>query len=489
MGLKPMSQSNHWDNPVVRSREARPSWIAAIEAARGPRYQAIIRGVRAALMSGALRVGDRLPPQRELARMLRLNLGTVTRAFDELREAGLIKGEVGRGTYLTHLSGADGPPSLWDHSQSLGYTDLSHNFPDQVPTHPAIESILSELAPVKSAARLLAVQADAGHPEHRSVAARWLSGIGLRATPEDVTITTGAQHGLLLALGALTQPGDIVLTEELTFYGLKSAAAMLGRSLLGVRMDSQGLVPDYLDLACQRSRAKVLFCCPTLHNPTTATMSVARRREIVEICQRHDVTIVEDDVYALMPDELLPPLATMAPERTVYVTGLSKLFGPGLRIGFIAAPAQFSHSMGVALRATTLMASPLNADAACRILTSASLPSIVDAIRNETRERQAIVSDCLPSPTYVTHPGAFYFGLRMQGTWTAEAFARAAASIGVGVTPYTMFETMPLQTAAMVRVCHNAAPTREHLRQALSSLAELRTAPSNQRPVARVRLT
>jgi len=92
---------------------ARPSWIAAIEAARGPRYQAIIQAVRAAMVSGALRAGDRLPPQRDLARMLRLNLGTVTRAFDALRESGLIKGEVGRGTYLTQLSAADGPTSLW----------------------------------------------------------------------------------------------------------------------------------------------------------------------------------------------------------------------------------------------------------------------------------------------------------------------------------------------------------------------------------------
>jgi DNA-binding transcriptional MocR family regulator len=471
-----MNRNEHWDNPLGRLREARPPWLAAIEAARGPRYRAIVQGVRAALMSGALRIGDRLPPQRELARMLRLNLGTVTRAFDELREAGLIKGEVGRGTYLTPQSGADGPASLWEHSHSLGYTDLSHNFPDQVPTHPAIENILSALAPVQSAARLLAIQADAGHAEHRGVAAHWLSGMGLRTRPDDVTITTGAQHGLLLALGALTQPGDIVLTEELTFYGLKSAAAMLGRALLGVRMDEEGLIPGYLDMACQRSRAKVLFCCPTLHNPTTATMSIERRREIVAICRRREVTIVEDDVYALMPEELLPPLATMAPERTVYVTGLSKLLGPGLRIGFIAAPAHCSHAMGVALRATTLMASPLNADVACRILSSSSLSSIVAAIRNETRERQAIVSECLPASSYVMQPGAFYFGLRMQGSWTPEAFARAAEAIGVGVMPYAVFETMPLQTAAMVRVCHNAAPSREGLRQALSGLAELRTA-------------
>jgi DNA-binding transcriptional MocR family regulator len=480
-----MKQNNRWDNRAEVPRAVRPSWMAAIEVARGPRYHAIVQGVRAALTSGALKAGDRLPPQRELARMLGLNLGTVTRAFDELREAGLIKGEVGRGTYLTRPSATDGPTSLWDHSHSLGYIDLSHNFPDQAPTHPAIESILAELAPGNDAGRLLATQVDAGHPGHRSAAASWLAGLGLKAKAEDVTITSGAQHGLLLALGALTRPGDIVLTEELTFYGLKSAAAMLGRSLLGVRMDSQGLVPDYLDLACHRSGAKVLFCSPTLHNPTTATMGTERRRDVVEICRRYDVMIVEDDVYALMPDDVLPPLASIAPDRTIYVTGLSKLFGPGLRVGFVVAPSQFSYAMGVALRATTLMASPLNADAAARILTSDSLPSIVAAIRSETRARQAVVAECLPASAYVTRPGAYYFGLKMNGSWTAEAFTRAAETIGVGVTPYELFETTPLQGSAMVRVCQNAAPSRESLRHALAGLAELRLASANDRPLAR----
>jgi DNA-binding transcriptional MocR family regulator len=197
----------------------------------------------------------------------------------------------------------------------------------------------------------------------------------------------------------------------------------------------------------------------------------------VEICRRHDITIVEDDVYALMPDSPLPPLATMAPERTVYVTGLSKLLGPGLRIGFIAAPAQFSHALGVALRATTLMASPLNADAACRVLSSGALPAIVQAVQEETRMRQAIVAECLPAASYVMQPGAYYFGLRMTGTWTAEAFARAAESVGVGVMPFAIFETLSLQTAALVRVCHNAAPSRDSLRQALTRLADLRAAP------------
>lgn len=484
-----MKQNILWDNRAELRRGAKPAWMAAIEVARGPRYQAIVHGVRAALMNGTLKAGDRLPPQRELAQLLRLNLGTVTRAFDELRKAGLIKGEVGRGTYLTLPSSADGPVSLWDHSQPVDFIDLSHNFPERVPSHPGIEIVLAELMPKAHADRLLMTQVDAGRADHRSAAARWLSGMGIKAAADDVIITCGAQHGLLLALGALTRPGDIVLAEELAFYGLKSAAAMLGRPLVGVRMDREGLVPDYLDIACQRSGAKVLFCCPTLHNPTTATMSVERRCEIVEVCRRNNVTIVEDDVYGLMPDELLPPLASMAPDRTVYVTGLSKLLGPGLRIGFIVAPPQFAHAFGVSLRATTLMASPLNAATAERVLTSDAMPRIATAIRQETRERQALVAECLPGSAHITRPGAFYFGLRMDANWTAAAFTRAAESIGVGVTPYDVFETTPLNGSAMVRVCHNAAPDKESLRRALMGLAELRIASASAHPASRATAT
>ncbi|GAB7537829.1 aminotransferase-like domain-containing protein [Burkholderia sp. 3C] len=468
--------SNHDNDPYNPNRPAggvKPPWLVAIDIARGPRYLAIANGVKAALINGTLKAGDRLPPQRELAQLLQLNLGTITRAFDELRGMGLIKGTVGRGTYLTLPASMDSPASLWDHSQPQGFIDLSHNFPEHAPGMAGAHPLLRAQLRVDDAARLLATQVDAGHLTHRTAAARWLDSRGVPATAEHLVVTCGAQHGLLLALGALTRPGDIVLTEELTYYGLKSAAALTGRSLVGVRMDAEGLLPDALDTACQRSGAKVLFCCPTLHNPTTATMSVARRREIVEVCRRRDLLIVEDDVYGWMPDEALPSLALLAPERTIYVTGLSKLIGPGLRIGFVAAPPPYVHALGVALRATTLMASPLNAAMARDVLESGEMAQIVETIREETRARQALVAAALPAAAIVTRPGAFYFGLRTGSHRTGQDFARAAEAAGIGVTPYDLFEATPLTGSTLVRVCHNAAPDRDSLRRALAGLAQL----------------
>lgn len=466
-----MKHDNDWDN-LGSAVHRLPPWMAAISATRGPRYLAIVQGVRNGLVSGALKPGDRLPPQRELARLLGLTLGTVTRAFDELRNTGLIKGEVGRGTYLVEPSSTDAPASLWDHSQPRGFIDLSHNFPEHAPGMPGAKLVLNTLQSL-DAERLLATQVDTGYLAHRIAAAAWLLHRGVPTTADNLVVTCGAQHGLLLALGALTRPGEIVLTEELTYYGLKSAAMMMGRPILGVRMDQQGILPDSLKSAIQRSGAKVLFCCPTLHNPTTATMSQVRRHEIVEVCRKHDIVIVEDDVYGWMPEEPLTPIAGLAPERTVYVTGLSKLVGPGLRVGYIAAPVEHIHSLGVALRATTLMASPLNVAAAVKAITPDTMDLIVSDMRRETYERQAIVVSYLPAPFIVSRPGAFYFGLHVGAQWTAQTFARAAEASGVGVTPYNVFESTPMTGGGLVRVCHNAAPDKQTLKLGMMKLASL----------------
>ncbi len=274
-------------------------------------------------------------------------------------------------------------------------------------------------------------------------------------------VTCGGQHGLLLALMALTHPGDAVLAEELSFYGLRSAAGMLGRSLVGVRMDRDGVVPDYLDVVCRRTGAKVLFCTPTLHNPTTATMPAERRREVADICARHDVLIVEDDVYGFLPDPPLRPLAAFAPDRVVHISSLSKLAGPGLRIGFMRVPQHLVDAFGIALRATTLMASPFNAEWAARLLASPQLDRMVAEMRAETQARQALVAAIMPGQAVMSDPNAYYFCLKLRNGWSAEGFARAAEAAGVGVTPLGLFEVSSLHQSDTVRVCVNAAPDRK----------------------------
>ncbi|MCJ2046851.1 PLP-dependent aminotransferase family protein [Methylobacterium sp. J-078] len=232
-------------------------------------------------------------------------------------------------------------------------------------------------------------------------------------------------------------------------------------------------MPDYLDVVCQRTKAKVLFCTPTLHNPTTATMSLERRRELAEVCAPHDVMIVEDDVYGFLPDPTLRPLAASAPDRVVHISSLSKRAGPGLRIGFMKVPRHLIHAFGIALRATTLMASPFTAEWATRLLMSPQIDDVVSDLRAETEARQALVASVLPERPIMAHPNTFYVRLNLWNAWSAEAYTQAAEEIGVGVTPLSLFEVSAMHQSESVRVCVNGAPDRRSLSEGLEKLAGL----------------
>ena len=450
-------------------------WTRSVSAFAGPRYLAIVKAIENALGNGSLKPGDRLPAQRDLAGQLSINIGTVTRAYAVMRETGVISGEVGRGTFINKLDLADGPRSLWDRATPRPFIDLSHSFPDDAPIHPAISEILNAWTAQTDVAALLARQVDTGLLSHRRTGAGWLARFGLDCGADDVMITCGSQHGLMLAMAALSRPGDIIMTEELAFYGLKSAASMMGRSLMGIRMDEQGLTPDHLEIICRRTGAKVLFCTPTLHNPTTSIMPLQRREEVLQVCRRHDVMIVEDDVWNFLLDLPAVPFAVLDPERTVYITSFSKIIGPGVRIGLLRMPRQARHSVGVALRATTLMASPLIAECVMRLLASPSIDQVVDAIRSEARARQKIITAALPANCLVTKPEAFFARLKLTNGWSADSFARAAHHEGVGVTPFNVFEVASLNHSDSVRISLNAAPNRSALEHALSVLRTILT--------------
>ncbi len=213
---------------------------------------------------------------------------------------------------------------------------------------------------------------------------------------------SGGQHAMEVALTALTRPGDTVLAESLTYPGLKVLANRLHLRLHGVAMDEQGLQPDALEAAC-RGGAKVLFCLPNLQNPTGAVMPEERRRRIATVVRKHALTVVEDDAYGLLLDRRPPPLCTLVPEPGWFIGGVSKLLAPGLRIGYLAAPAdtgteRLAEEAGLAVRMTP----PLMAEVAARWVHDGTADELVVRRRREAQERlelaREVLAGALPKP-------------------------------------------------------------------------------------------
>jgi DNA-binding transcriptional MocR family regulator len=308
--------------------------------------------------------------------------------------------------------------------------------------------------------------------------AAWLQRVGLDVEPERVVITSGAQHGAAVVLAAIAKPGDLVLTEEVTYSGIKALVSLLHLQLRGLPMDHHGLTPTGFEAACRSGSPRVLFCMSTLQNPTGRTMPAERRREIAAIAVAHDVAVLEDDVNGFLPSDPVPPIASFAPAHTYYITGTSKSLGPGLRIGYVVPPAQRVERIAATIRATTWLTAPLLAELVTLWIENGEADAMAGWKRDEIAARYGIAREILGP--WLTDAGqiSFHVWLPLPEPWRTETFVAQARSRGVVVNSSEEFTVGRDSAPHAVRVCLGATISRERLTEGLRRLAELlHTAP------------
>jgi DNA-binding transcriptional MocR family regulator len=291
--------------------------------------------------------------------------------------------------------------------------------------------------------------------------------------PDHVVLCAGAQHGIGVALEAVTRPGDCVLAEELTYPAFRPIAEARGLRVHPVTLDERGLVPRALEAACRKARPKAVYVIPTLHNPTTTSLSAERREAVAAIARRHDLIVIEDDVHRMLAPDAAPPIACLAPERTLYVASLSKSFAPGLRVGYIAAPDALRDRLAGAVWRSVWMLSPIATALATHWILRGEFDSIAAAKRREARARQALAAKVLPRTHVRSAKTAYHLWLLTGEATTGEGFALRARERGVLVTPSTAFHLGSGAPPAAVRVSLSAARDRPTLLTALERLRDV----------------
>jgi DNA-binding transcriptional MocR family regulator len=453
-------------------------WVPELGSREGPLYLAIADALAQDSAKGRLRAGTRLPTHRDLAERLGVTVGTVSRAYAEAARRGLVSGEVGRGTFARGAPSEPGPRPAEPAGEPVPI-DLSRNHPPRLDETRGgmLSRTFAALARREDVGGLLDYVPDGGLREHREAGAAWISLSGVKAAPENVLVTNGSQHGMTAIFGAVARPGDVVLTEALTYPGMKALAALLHLRLVGLPMDEHGLRPDGFAAACRGAAVRALYTIPTIHNPTTTVMPETRRREIAKVARDNGVLIVEDDVHGLLPDAAPPPIASFAPESACYLMGTAKSLAPGLRIGYLLAPPALVPRLAAGVRATTWMATPLMAEIAAGWIADGTARQILKRRRDEARARQRLAAAAFQRFRADAHPSAYHVWLQLPEPWRSETFADQARRRGVAVTPAQAFVVGRATAPHAVRVCLGAARDRVELERGLQTLVEVLDGP------------
>ena len=441
-----------------------PIWSPRLAGNKGPRFLQIADALQAAVVDGSLKPGDRLPPQRQLAVQLDVDLTTVTRAYDEARRRNLLEGRGARGTYVA-------APKV----ELTPVLDLSMNTPpppDGVDFDDLLKQGLSQVLMSADNELLMTYHLGGGSDADRTAGARWLAPMLGQLDSRQLVVCPGAQAAIAAAILALTAPGDVILAEPMSYPGLCAAAAQFGRHIVAVEADRQGMLPEMLEEACRRHQPGLVYLNPTLQNPTAITMPERRRKALAGVAKRCKVRIVEDDPYGRLADAPPPPIATFAPEQVVYISTLSKCLTPGLRVAFVLVrnPHERERFLG-ALRSFALMVAPLTAALATQWILDGSADRLLAGVCKEARLRYRMARDILAG-RYGGAGDGLHVWLELPAYWKASQLARAAASYGVAVTPAEAFATGSASVNA-IRISLGSVKDRGHLQAGLQRLSHL----------------
>jgi len=441
---------------------AADAWTPDIAGAAGPKYKAVTGAIAAAVARGELHQGDRLPPQRELAARLGIDLTTVTKAYDLARQRGLI---VARGRAGSFISDAVRTGEIATTAQN----DIAMNSPPVAAESRLAEAMASALGTLTRGGGVarLHYQRPGGAAADRESGAELLMRLGLSSDPEQIVVTAGAQNGLHAIASTILRPGDRIACGLYSYPGFRAVARRIGAHLVPLAE----MTVEAIEAAHADAPLRALYVVPTNDNPTAATIALEGRKAIAAWAHDTGVQIIEDDAYGLLPDAPLPAITSFAPGNGWYIASMAKVVSPALRVGFVRAPgvaeamqiSSFQHESAV-------MAPPLNAAMISLWLTDGTFDTLVDAVRKEAAWRQKLARTVLGEGHHNAHPQGYHLWLPLADDINPDTLAAALALDGLSAVPSDRFAVAPDAPAAM-RISLGGTIDRRNLSRALHRLA------------------
>ncbi|WP_240689193.1 PLP-dependent aminotransferase family protein [Ammoniphilus sp. YIM 78166] len=396
-------------------------------------YQTVYNRLRYQILSGEAPIGTPLPSERRLAEEWGVSRNTVVRAYEDLESEGLIWSKMGSGRFVQPLPPLSHAPWLEVKDQLQPYPSYMADLLSAFGQDSAINFSLGhggkQMLAMSGFPEYVRKAADnfasyhflpiSGHTELREWAVDWM-GFDQVASVEDVLMTSGSQEALQLITAVLANPGDTIAVEMPTYFGALQLFQSLGMRIIPIPMDRQGMVVDVLEGVLNRYQPKFLYTVPTFHNPTGTTLSLDRRKKLLQLSERLGFPIVEDDAYRhLHFGEPAPPALKSLDQtgQVIYVNTFSKMLFPGLRLGWIAARPSLLQRIA-RYKELTITNNSLGQHALLSFLKSGAMEPHLKKSR-EVYQRQAVLMESFlqrmkPSGlSYDQAGGGFYYWISL----------------------------------------------------------------------------
>lgn len=451
----------------------------SLEAYRGPKYKRLYHALEAAVRSGTMEPGRKLPPVRDLAWQLGITPGTVARAYQMGTDEGLLEATVGRGTFVKGPTRTlpEVPANFVAMPYKDGYLNLRNGHTVELGQNALIGQLTQELVNAHqfNFAQYVRDEALGGCREQ---ATEWLKGNGVTAHSSDLVLTNGAHNSVMVALNAILHGREpAIATTKLTYPGFRQTAHICRGRLLGIESDDEGILPDALELACRSERIQALLISSNVHNPTCVSTSLERRHAIAELAARYDFQIIEDDVYGTLITDKPVGFDHLCPERTWHASSLSKCFAAGLRVGFLQCPKGLGPLGLRVMQGMSLSISQLLTKVVERAFETGAVSEYGDLIAAENTRRVNHARDILKSWDVRSRDGVNYVWVGIPEGWSGSTFMSACEAQKLLVAIADKFTLPGSRAPNAVRLTLSTAEDFDALTSGLLKIDEILSNP------------
>jgi GntR family transcriptional regulator of abcA and norABC len=465
---------------------------------KSPLHQQIYEYMKRKIINGEWTIGTKIPPQRTLAQKFKVNRSTIVTALDELTADGFIDAKVGRGTVVVNNTWsviAASPPPNWRNYVKAGIHQPNQSIIQAINKAEIRTDIIRlgtgelspELLPTKKMKSVflqnteqplsLSYTEPKGNLYLRKMICDYLKTKGIEITPPSVLIVSGGLQALqLISLGLLHRDSTI-FHETPSYLTSVNVFQSAGMSLFGVPMDNEGIKTDILGRLKRQHNAALLYTIPTFHNPTGILMSENRRKQLLDICSKVRLPIIEDDVYGdLWFDQPAPkPLKAQDKQGLVlYMGSISKTLSPGLRIGWIVGPEPVIDRLSDIKMQTDYGSSSLSQYAVAQWLSNDLYKEHINYVRQELKIRRNLTIQILVKyfsevATWNVPEGGFYIWLKLNVEVSMDRLYKKALQEGILINPGNIYIQ---NDSAHIRISYSYA-TLGQLEKGLMKLSYL----------------